>query len=282
MNSLLNQWRRKLTDADFSEASNFSNNFFKQDTLLTAFFVNLYPSDSCVNIYYGYASTAFTRMSGCENSLSEYGISDMENCVRFHASLCVDEDDTLLAESISEVFRRYRGMQKDDLLAEVKEKRKAFLSRITQILKPLGFRKKGNEWHKNLSPEHIIYFKAEKSTYSDTYNFHVAISALNNISYNRYYCTIAALEPPQNIVSEYLRQCSHHRFDWQLNSPEELAELLQQFIDLYVKPAQNGMDTLGSEEYIWNGCLCDLDCCEHCWVEKNQKMMTQIQHALLI
>lgn len=264
------QWKKKLVSAGFQEASKAPNHYFKIDTPLTAFFLNLYAFDDRISLYYGYASIAFIRMKNNETSLAEYGISETDSSMRFHATIRSIDDVASAGTGIQKAFDQYRGTEKEDLLEKVRKKRKDFLNQITVLLKPLGFRKKGNEWRKNLSANHIVYLWADKSSYSDTYNFPVAISAQNKNFQNRYYCTIATLQPPENRVFDCQNHNSH-RFDWQLHDHEDLTELIQRFLQLYVMPAENGMECLGKEEYIWNGCLCQLDCCDHCWVEKNHK-----------
>lgn len=264
------QWKKQLTAAGFQEASKVPNHYFKIDTPLTAFFLNLYTFDDRISLYYGYASIAFIRMKNNETSLADYGISEAGSSMRFHAAIRGTDDAAIIGTEIQETLDRYRGTEKDALLEMIREKRKDFLNRITLQLKPLGFRKKGNEWRKNLSDNHIIYFWADRSPYSDTYNFPIAIAAQNKNFKNRYYCTIGTLQPPENRVFD-CQIHSSHRFDWQLHTHEDLTELIHRFLRLYVTPAENGMECLGKEEYIWKGCLCQLDCCDQCWVEKNHK-----------
>lgn len=264
------QWKNQLASAGFLEASKEPNHYFKVDTPLTAFYLNLFVFDDHIALYYGYASIAFIRMKNNEMSLAEYGISDTHSSIRFHLTIRSMGDLAIAQAKIQEAFAQYRGTEKDDLLKEIQQKRKEFLNRITLLLKPLGFRKKGNEWRKNLSDDHILYFWADKSPYSDTYNFPVAIAAKNTNFQNHYYCTIGTLQPPENRVFDWQTHNSH-RYDWQLHNHEDLAELIHRFLQLYVDPTENGMERLGKEEYVWKGCLCQLDCCDHCWVERNHR-----------
>ena len=98
--ALAAQYRTALTQAGFSESTcpaqgkNLSAKnplrFYRPDTELTAFFVNLEPTGEGIRIFYGFASTAFTRMRGDENSLRELGIHESQSALRFMIPLCTD------------------------------------------------------------------------------------------------------------------------------------------------------------------------------------------------
>lgn len=244
--ALAERYRSELTRAGFSEAAwpaegkNLSAKnplrFYRQDTELTAFFVNLEPAGDSIRIFYGFASTAFTRVRSNENVLTEMGIDESGNTLRF--LLSSEAPDA--PEQIASVFSQYQGTGKDALLGIIKERRKAWLARITAVLKPLGFKKKGNEWSKVLPSGHTLYFGAEKSSYSDSYNFDIRLRQAPGEVRAGDWCAFAVWEQEQDRAIDPF---CHHCFDWQLDAPEELDGLLDRFVREYVRP----LDTLDPE-----------------------------------
>lgn len=212
--------------------------FFRQDTELTAFFINLEPCGEDLRIYYGCASTAYTRMKGDEESLLNWGFNESNPCLRFSAIIRSPEDEQLAARQIEDMIRRHSGTEKNALLAIIKEHRKAWLDRITQRLKPLGFRKKGNEWRKVLPSGHTIYFWAEKGSYADSYNFPVALSAPDPlVPQPHYYCLTTTIEPSDEMAPD---PYCHHAFDWQANTTEDLMDIIDLFLREYYRPLTDG------------------------------------------
>lgn len=208
--------------------------FFRQDTALTAFFVNLEPCGEDLRIYYGCASTAYTRMKGDEESLLNWGFNESNSCLRFSIIIRSPEDEPLAARQIGDMIRQYTGTEKDALLTVIKEQRRAWLDRITRRLKPLGFRKKGNEWRKVLPSGFTLYFWAEKGSYGDSYNFPVALSS----PYPHHdYCLTATIEPSGEMAPD---PYCHHAFDWQINTIEDLTQILDLFLREYEHPLTMG------------------------------------------
>lgn len=142
------QYRDKLLSAGFSEAKQHYGHFFRQATEKTAFVINLDGEECGVSVMYGFASTAF--MAGDENWFSNNG-SDNDSCqVRNILSVCDESEETKVAEIISAFYMQYKNYSKDEILALKKERQKAFLDHFTPALKPLGFKKKGTKWTKDL------------------------------------------------------------------------------------------------------------------------------------
>ena len=141
--------------------------FYKPMTALTAFIVNVQGNELYIEVAYGYASTAFTRMAGDENALIELGVSDEDITIREKVIICNETDEATAKIKIAEMYAAYRSTPKDDLLLLAKEKRKAFIQQIQTKLKPLGFKKKANTWTRSLNDTYYLNFNAQKSAFSD-------------------------------------------------------------------------------------------------------------------
>lgn len=249
--ALAQRYRTALTQAGFSEATwpgegkNLGPKnplrFYRADTELTAFFVNLEPAGDGVRIFYGFGSTAFTRMKNNESALTEMGMDESDSTLRFLLPVGTETEEADAQEKIAAVYRQYRGTEKDALMGILKERRKAWLGRITAVLKPLGFKKKGNEWSKVLSSGHTLYFAADKGSYADGYNFDVRLQQPPGEIRAGDWCAFAIWEQEQDRAIDPFR---HHRFDWQLDPPEELERVLDRFLSEYHQPL-NTLDPEG-------------------------------------
>lgn len=258
---IMNQYREKLLANGFhepkiQELSSKHWLFFKQVTRLTAFIVNLRETEIGIEVVYGYASTAFTLMKGDEDSLNELGISDAYINLRERIMIpyAFENDDITC---IKEMYDKYSYLEKDELLEIAKQKRKEFINKIAVRLKPLGFKKKGNTWKKFLDSEFYVMFDAQKSSFSDEYYFNVVINTDNR---------------------EFARECFYTRvfpeelcpLDWQLFPEEEFITFLDnEVINLLLYITNTPLVELGKEKMIWEGCTCERDNCDVCWVEKN-------------
>lgn len=259
--ALVQIFREKLAQAGFTETrwskeGRFFDprnhyQFFRQDTELTALFVNLEPSKAGITVRYGLDSTAFTRFKGDEESLLNWGIRSDDACLRWAISVTTAEDPAAAAQ-IAAHFRQYQGTQKDDLLNVRKELRKAFLNRINGVLKPLGFRKKGAEWRKALPTGHTIYFTADKGSYGDGYDFDMFLDAPGDTGLRRW-CLRVPLNLPQ---LRHPNPFLHHPYDWQVNTDEDLREILDRFLKECHEPL-----LAGSTDHLPFTCLCrDMEC----------------------
>lgn len=269
MEQMAEIFRLQLLEQGFREASQIPWNFYRVDTPLTAFFVNLRPLDDCIGVFYGFASTAFTRMAGSENSLVERGIWEKSSCLRFYGEICGETDATKIREEADSQFRQYRGLDKDALMALIKTRRKEFLDRIGAVMKPLGFRKKSNQWRKPLDENIVLQFWVDKSTYADVYRFEVDIFSL--VSRRGLWCWTDRLRKVS--VEKFLlkgKLIDSADFDWQINTQEELDAALDRVINGYLLPIQSlPLAQLGAQPQMWANCICPRDCCESCWIQKN-------------
>ena len=140
----LENYRTQLLSAGFFEPTRHHSAdwhwyFYRPDTDLTAFAVNLRGRDGWLEVTYGLASTAFTRMAGDENALAFYGLSDPDITLRENFLVCDDSDAETLAAQIAGFFSRYRGTEKDALLDLAKEKRKQPTLQMEHILAFLNY-----------------------------------------------------------------------------------------------------------------------------------------------
>lgn len=258
----MEQYRVQLLDVGMAEPTKRSSSngrcfFYKPATELTAFIVNLTGTDDYIEVAYGYASTAFTRMVGDENALIEWGVPDEDITIREKIIICNETDEETAQYQIAQMYDRFLQTEKDDLLNEAKAKRKAFIQQIAAKLKPMGFKKKSNTWARTLEGEYYLMFNVQKSSFSDEYYFNIYIGKNGTNHYGDCYYT-------RVFPSE---MCP---MDWQALSKVEF----EFFLDCTVAPAlENIINTslydLGKLPAIWSCCSCDRKKCERCWVEKN-------------
>lgn len=258
----MEKYRQQLLDAGVAEPTNrLSSNwhwfFYKPATESTAFVVNLTGNDYYIEVAYGYASTAFTRMAGAENALIERGVSDEDITLREKIIICDEADEATARSKIAQMYDRFLHTEKGELLTEAKAKRNAFIQQIAVKLKPKGFRKKANTWTRILEGEYYLMFHAQKSSFSDGYYFNVCIGKNGTNNYGDcYYTRVFAGD-----------RCP---MDWQALSKDEF----EFFLDSTVVPAleqiiSTPLRKLGKLPHIWPHCSCNRRKCDQCWVEKN-------------
>ena len=214
------QYRDKLLSAGVSEAKQHYGHFFRQATEKTVFVINLDDEERGVSVMYGFASTAF--MAGDEEWFANNG-SDNDSCqVRNIFSVCDVKDETNAAEIISAFYMQYKDYSKDEIFALKKTRQKAFLDHFTPVLKPLGFKKKGTRWTKDLCNGTALSFEAQKSAYSDEYYFNVSVHDVSDF-YAR---------------QSYERVVVHDSqiYNWQLMSENQIENLIQYTLTKYIKP----------------------------------------------
>lgn len=259
------RWREQLLGAGFLEPTKLYSSswhwlFFKPLTSLTAFIVNLKGDDDHAEVTYGCASTAFTRMANDADALTALGISDDEITLRACLSIRDADEEIRAARTIGQMYDRFRSVEKDELLALAGEKRKAFIHQLAVRLKPLGFRKKGNTWRREMPRGLTLAFHLQKSGYSDGYYFNVDL----------YRADIPGFGCCSHRVSPEGCAENNWRMDWQLISPEALAA----FLDGRLLPhlrwlIETPYEALGAAPEVWSSCFCRRDRCESCWVQKN-------------
>ena len=214
------QYRDRLLAAGFAEAKQHYGHFFRQAAEKTAFVINLDDEEHGVSVMYGFASTAF--MAGDEEWFANNG-SDNDSCqVRNILAICDKVDETKASEVISAFYMQYKDYSKDEILALKKERQKAFLDHFTPVLKPLGFKKKGTRWTKDLCNGTALSFEAQKSAYSDEYYFNVSVHDVSDF-YAR---------------QSYERVVVHDSqiYNWQLMSEDQIENLIQYTLTKYINP----------------------------------------------
>ena len=258
----MEQYRKELIAFKMREPvkRNFSSchwYFYKPMTDLTAFIVNVQGNEFYIEVAYGYASTAFTRMAGDENALVEWGVSDEDITIREKVIICDEADETTAKSKIAEMYTTYQHTQKDDLLLFAKEKRKSFIQQIHTKLMLLGFKKKANTWTRSLNDAYYLIFNAQKSAFSDEYYFNLSI----NKNGTNYFggCYETRISP--NGISP---------MDWQALDKAEF----DFFLDKSVVPElekiiSTPLTELGKIPSYWTGCHCNRQKCEGCWQQKN-------------
>ncbi len=260
--SKIEKYRKELTALGMSEPTkrNPSSShwyFYKPTTDLTAFIVNLKRNEFYIEVAYGYASTAFTRMAGDENALVERGVSDEDITIREKMIICDEADEIIAKSKIAEMYATYLHTPKDELLLFAKEKRKAFIQQIQAKLKPLGFKKKANTWTRSLTDTYYLMFNAQKSSFSDEYYFNLYIGKNGTNDYGDCYYTRIA---PADMSP----------MDWQALNKEEF----DFFLDKSVVPELEKiictpLAELGKKPSYWIGCHCNRQKCDSCWQQKN-------------
>ena len=253
MNQTYNQYKKELLANGFLEAKEKDGHFYRQTTSQAAFVINLENNESCISILYGFASTAC--MLGDADYFPNYG-SDKDSCHIRNIISVSKENEEAAKQIILELYNKYKSFTKDEILALKKERQKEFLNNFAKALKPLGFKKKGAKWSKELENGYFLYFDAQKSAFSDEYYFNVSIKLLNEVSVGCFYTRVVMHE--QGI------------YNWQLMSDEQIKNLVNYTLDNYLTPILNTpLQDLGKNEYICDGCYCKRDKCASCWLEHN-------------
>lgn len=257
--------REQLLAAGFREPTKMYSRswhwrFFKPLTSLTAFIVNLKGYDDHVDVTCGCASTAFTLMANDADALTTLGVSDDEITLRARLSIRDAADEDQAAQTIGQMYGQFRSVEKDELLAMAKEKRKAFIHQLAVRLKPLGFKKKGNTWRREMPQGLTLAFNLQKSSYSDVYYFNVDLRREDIPGFG---CCSRRVSP-EGCAGE------NWTMDWQLTSPEELSAFLdQRLMPHLLWLISTPYDVLGADPEVWAHCFCQRDRCESCWVHKN-------------
>lgn len=261
----LMRYREQLLAAGFHEptksiARDWHWLFYKPLTSLTAFIVNLQGYDDRVEVVYGCASTAFTLMANDKDALITLGVSDDEITIRARLTIRNESGEASSAEAIRKMHDQFATLEKDELLAIAKEKRKAFIREIAVRLKPLGFRKKDNTW--TLSRDgYVLTFNLQKSSYADLYYFNVFLRREGMTQFGCCY---------DDRIAPDCEPAGYWRMDWQLIAPDDLTA----FLDDRVLPRLKWLiDTpyadLGADPTLWGDCNCQRTYCDSCWVHKN-------------
>ncbi len=265
----MKEYREMLLEHGFTEATQNPFHFWKILTEKTAFIINLKKLLQGKGIVYGVISTAVFWSDGDWDYFKQRGQSDADINLRFYLEIHTENDAVVAGDTIGALYQEYLHVNKDTMLANVKELRKQFILQITNVLKPLGFRKKGNQWRRKLSDDIMLQFWADKDPYSDLYYFEVDIYSL--VPPGGVWCYSKRLDAKGTGIFDWKNYSEpHRRFDWQLQSTEELLEIVKRAYEQDLKPfLENDLMEMGKQRFVWNRCFCQRTRCENCWVEKN-------------
>ena len=215
-------YREQLLAAGFQEARLDQGKFLLRATKKTAFFINLSDVGHGIYALYGYISTAC--MKGEESYFDDHGADrDFAN-LRFETLISSPETEKNAKDHISEIFGTYRSTDKDTLLAIATEKRKAFLDRINDRLRSLGFKRKGNSWKKPDGNGVTTELYAHKR-FCDCYYFDLI--RIEDKS-GRHIASARLSARPET------RNSSNTSINWQLISDAELDSILSLWIETYL------------------------------------------------
>ena len=218
------KYREILFSKGFLEAKQKDGHFFRQATEQTALVVNFEDDEeSCITILYGFASTAY--MAGDEEWFANHG-SYIEDC-QVRNILCVwdEESEANARTSISDFYEQYKNHTKEEILAVKKERQKEFLAHFARALKPLGFKKKGTKWTRELGNERVLTFDAQKSAFSDQYYFNVTVHEASNLYATHSY--------------ERIVMYGSDIYNWQLMTQDQIENLIQYALKNYIEPKLN-------------------------------------------
>ena len=265
----IEKYRDILLQSGYEEALNNPYHFWKILTDKTAFVINLKKLEKGVGIVYGVCSTAVFWSDADWDFHREYGTNDEACNLRYYLEITTIDEERVAEVEIHRLYEKYCTIDKDTLMNTVKDLRKQFIQEITNILKPLGFRKKGNKWSKHLSENIVLQFWADKNPYADLYYFEVDIFSLK--SSKRFWCYSKRLDAIGTDIFDWKRSPeSERQFDWQLQSIDDLRSVVNRSYEKELLPLINTeLVELGMQPFVWNRCICPRDCCETCWVHKN-------------
>lgn len=256
------EFKKKLLKNGFEEAKFYKENrvckykYYKETIIDVAFIVNLEVFNNKIEIHYGYASTAFTKMTGCAETLKKYGVDSADINLRNMQVYSYGDNENLLSADIKMFYDQYFNLSKDDILAVAKEKKKSFLNKINEYLKQLNFKKKNTIWTRSLEEDYYLEFYAQKSQWSDEYYFNIFISKINGHPLGCYHTRV-------NTNNKGI-------YNWQIITEDNFTELMNSIIDNYLLPIINTpISELGIKKEISIGCACDRKRCSSCWIEKN-------------
>ena len=181
-------FRKLLLNNGFLEATKYIESrlwkwkYYKITSEDVAFIVDLETYPDYIEIYYGYTSTAFTKMSGSHNVLKEYGVDRDDIKIRNKVVYTYGEDEKNSWDKIKAFYDYYFNLSKIDILSLSKDRKKEFVNKINSKLKPLGFKKKGDVWSISLNDSYVLSFYASKSSFTDTFSFYYRINNVENKS----------------------------------------------------------------------------------------------------
>ncbi len=170
---LYESYSASLIGAGFTQATHAKGRFFKILPSSTALIVNLIDIGDeafpAVYIVYGVTPVgeethAWFRENGADN----------EECKIRHDAVIMPDTEIETGETIRACLTAYAVFDREAVRTMAKERQKTFLNRFHAVLKPNGYKRKGNTWFKTLSCGWVVELNAQKSAYSDQFYFNYA------------------------------------------------------------------------------------------------------------
>lgn len=244
------EWKQKLRDAGFLEGTIHTCHFYKELTEKTAFCLNLKFHENYTGIVYGIFSTAIFCNEEEKKWLYKWGCDDEDCNLRYYLEIKEKEDEKKAETAVSALYWKFRQADKEEVLQFVKQKRKEFLNVITGVLKPLGYKKKGNSWSKETKDKIVVYFWADKNPYCDLYYLMAGAYPLgmeDRVLLNG--------ERIENVLEGKFdwenNATAKESYDWQLQSKERLVSMVETALKEYLLPVEEkGWEQLKEME-LW-------------------------------
>ncbi|MBQ3066815.1 MAG: hypothetical protein IJD18_02180 [Clostridia bacterium] len=226
-----------------------SGMFYKYVTSETAFVVNVRDYGTHLGVVYGFTTTSHDKEY--KQYFEHNGKDDDDITLRQIATFCTEQEQLQANKCIQQFFQQYAHLNKTELLAVSKEKRKAFFGCINDLLKPLQLKKKGNTWSAVVNNAVTLRVYLDKSTYSDVYRIYLFVNSVENSA----------------------RTCSNKNYaykncytlNWQLVDMQDLQLFLQQtlvqdVISIMNLPASKWTAKASDGWYF----ICDKTRCNNC------------------
>jgi len=138
--------------------------------------------------------------------------------------LCIwnEESEADAERLISDFYLRYRGCSGKELAAVKRERQRVFFGYFARALKPLGFKRRGTTWTKELGEGRSLSFEAKRSAYADMYDFNVILRDTSDIH--------------RTASVERVSMLGRKTYNWQLMTEEQIHALITYSLETYIVP----------------------------------------------
>ena len=253
------QFREEILSARFDEAKHDFRqfNFYRYTSEKVAFIVNLKDFGEYIQIVYGFTSVAD------DDYFQKHGEDDSDIKLRYCAVIKTEQDEETVASMVKNIFDTYLSKTKDEILLLKKDRQKQFLQKISDKLKPLGFKKKGTKWIKALTNDFCLEFEAQKSQWSDEYYLNVSVYH-KDVQFPQ--CYIARVNTNEKNL-----------YNWQIMTDEEINCLLNEAVQSILMPIiKTPITDLGKNKDM-QGYICPGNKCDICWLQKTSLSYEEIK-----
>ncbi len=173
----LADFRPLLLDRGFTEAPLYPGHFYRMDTTMTAFAVNIDPIPDGVSVTYGWDSVTDSRGQAAKRPfVLTYGCLGIQLNEQFHLSH--GEDATTYAPQIQALYAAHRGTEKEALSALSRklraERKKEIIARVTAQVKSLGLRRRGANWDCSLTENVQLRLSLTCSSWEEAYGLELS------------------------------------------------------------------------------------------------------------